>query len=80
MFYGRIFAADFLRLLACAEVRVKDTWKLIDKLNWQVVYDGRILWEERLKLWLKPRPIWCPERLWVKLVNLVLHQSIQRLP
>lgn len=36
------------------------------------------LWEETLRLHLKPKPNWCPDRLWAKLVNLVITQSSQR--
>ena len=36
------------------------------------------IWEETLRLHLKPKPAWCPDRLWAKLVNLVITQSTQR--
>jgi hypothetical protein len=36
------------------------------------------LWEETLRLHLKPKPDWVPDRLWAKIVNLVVTQSSQR--
>ena len=38
--------------------------KVIDEYVHKVDLDGRLLWEEKLRLHIKPRPAWCPETLW----------------
>ena len=54
--------------------------KELDSLVYKVTYgpEGeKTLWEHKLKLWLRPKPQWCPNKLWVKLVSLVLLQTIE---
>jgi hypothetical protein len=49
----------------------------LDELHYKVTNGPEgvnTLWERKLELWIKPRPSWCPEKLWAKLVNLVVHQ------
>jgi hypothetical protein len=54
--------------------------KVIDELFYKVTY-GPIgeatLWEHKLRLHLKPKPVWCPLGLWLKIVALVLVQSFE---
>jgi len=52
--------------------------EVIDEYVHKVDFQGKLIWEEHLRLHLKPRPKWCPEKLWIRLVNLVITQSSQR--
>lgn len=52
--------------------------EVIDEYVHKVTIDKAIIWEEHLRLHIKPRPKWCPENLWRKLVALVLIQSVQK--
>lgn len=65
--------------LACIEVPMNNVSVLIDELVYKLTREESILWERKLQLWLRPQPSWCPDRLWKKLVNLVLLQTIQQL-
>jgi hypothetical protein len=52
--------------------------KLLDELIYKVTIgpEGEhTLWEHKLKLWLKPKPSYIPDALWIKLVGLVLYQT-----
>ncbi len=52
--------------------------KLLDELLYKVTYGPqgeKTLWEHKLQLWLKPKPSYIPEKLWIKLVGLVLYQT-----
>lgn len=56
--------------------------KIVDQLVYKVIYgpEGEsVLWEHKLRLHLRPKPAWCPLRLWAKLVSLVLVQSYEGL-
>lgn len=44
------------------------TFKVTNKMD--------LLWEERLKLRLNPKPSWMPKFVWVWLIRLVLTQEI----
>lgn len=53
--------------------------KVIDELHYKIT-DGRAtVWETKLRLHLKPKPDFIPQRLWAKIVNLVVVQSDQSL-
>lgn len=51
---------------------------VIDEYVHAVDLRGKVIWEEHLRLHIKPRPQWCPEKLWARLVNLVVNQSVAR--
>lgn len=52
--------------------------EVIDELVHKAVIEKAVIWEDHLRLHIKPKPAWCPDRLWAKLLNLVLIQSTQR--
>lgn len=59
---------------------IKDLGKVIEELLYKATYgpEGEnTIWEHKLRLHLKPKPNWCPDKLWAKLVSLVLVQSKQ---
>lgn len=41
----------------------------------QITTEKAILWEEHLKLYIKPRPAFIPEAMWIKMLDLVLFQT-----
>ena len=50
---------------------------LIDQLRIEVEAarsKGMKLWEERLQLWIRPRPNWMPSATWNWIIGLVLNQ------
>jgi hypothetical protein len=51
--------------------------KLITELTYKITHEKGVLWEERLKLYMKPKPNWMPDRVWAKIVGLVLYQTIE---
>ena len=50
---------------------------LLDELTIKINC-GHLVWEEKLKLYLRPKPVYIPIGLWSKLVRLVLLQVIQK--
>ena len=55
--------------------------KVLDELHIKISAEhskGRLVWEEKLRLHLRPKPKWCPDGLWAKIVGLVVVQSIER--
>ena len=52
--------------------------KVIEELTYKIQMDKASIWEEKLKLHMKPKPSWMPTSLWAKIVNLVLIQSVER--
>lgn len=51
----------------------------ITRLTIRVTADECILWEDELKLYMKPKPKWIPLILWGKLVSLVLYQTKRKI-
>lgn len=61
--------------------------KIVDELTYKVTLDEltyyasygskgeKTLWEHKFRLHVRPKPAWCPDRLWAKLLSLVLVQS-----
>ena len=49
--------------------------KTIAEQTQKITFDQKTAWEHVLRLHIRPRPSWCPEPLWVKVVNLVLVTS-----
>lgn len=61
---------------------LKDLGKIIDEMVYKVTSgpNGQhTLWEKKMRLHIKPKPAWCPDKLWAKLVSLVVIQSEQKL-
>lgn len=50
--------------------------KVLDELNIKIQM-GKLVWEERLRLHLNPKPKWLSDSLWHRLVQLVVSQSIK---
>jgi hypothetical protein len=50
--------------------------KTLDEFHIQI-HMGHLMWEEKLKLHLRPRPSWCSQSVWGKIVSLVVVQSVQ---
>ena len=49
----------------------------LDELMYKATYGPEgcyTLWERKLELWIKPKPKWCPPKLWTKLLGIVLVQ------
>lgn len=51
---------------------------VIDEITFKMMHEKYRLWEEKLKLHLKPKPKWLPIKIWSKLVNLVVFESSQK--
>ena len=51
---------------------------LLDDVVFKVVSKRDTLIEERLALWIRPRPAWCPTWLWGRLLSLVLVRTESR--
>lgn len=49
--------------------------KVLDEVVFKFSHEQSVIWEERLRLHLRPRPYWMPKRLWCVIVNLVVLQS-----
>jgi len=50
---------------------------LVDQLRIEVEAartKGLKLWEERLQLWIRPKPDWIPKHIWQWLISLILVQ------
>jgi hypothetical protein len=52
--------------------------EVIEEYVHKVDLQGKLIWEEHLRLHINVRPKWCPEKLWQKLVCLVVNQSVVR--
>jgi hypothetical protein len=52
--------------------------KVIEEYVSRVTLNEKLIWEEKLRLHIKPKPSWCPEKLWQKLVVMVVHQTSER--
>ena len=52
---------------------------VIDDYIHRVDFEGRKVWEEHLRLHIKPKPSWMPLKLWSHLLTLILTQSVERL-
>lgn len=50
---------------------------IIDELNIKI-HMGHLVWEEKLKLHLRPKPKYLSDELWAKIVSLVLIQSVEK--
>ena len=55
------------------------TGKTIEEITIKIVHQQKTLWEQKLRLHMRPKPAWMPPRLWAHIVGLVLVQSEQRL-
>lgn len=51
--------------------------KLLDELTIKIDV-GHQIWEEKLKLWVRPKPKYLSDSLWQRLVSLVLIQSVEK--
>lgn len=54
---------------------IPDVSSKITELVYKVTSHKNTLWEEKLSLYIRKRPAYIPERLWNKLINLVLIQT-----
>ncbi len=52
-----------------------DFGKIIEEYVAKTAIGHAIIWEEKLRLHVKPKPAWCPDLLWAKICSLVLVQS-----
>lgn len=53
---------------------------LIDQLSIEVHAartKGLKLWEEKLELWIRPRPRFVPKCIWYRLIKIVLIQEVR---
>ena len=51
--------------------------KVLEELVVRFQAEKRTLWEEKVRLHLKPRPQWLPEWAWRRMVRTVLVQSVE---
>lgn len=51
---------------------------IVTELTYKMAHEKATLWEERLRLHVKPKPAWMPDSLWQKIVGMVLVQSSYR--
>lgn len=52
--------------------------EIIAQQTQRVTMDKAVLWEDVLRLHIKPKPAWMPMSVWAKLLDMVLIQSVQR--
>ncbi len=57
---------------------MKDIGTLVDELTYKVIHEKASLWEEKLKLYIKPKPTWMPMTIYKLLLDLVFIQTIER--
>ena len=50
----------------------------VTEMVYRVAIQKQTAWEERMRLYIKPRPRWMPERVWRRLVQLVFVQTSTR--
>lgn len=52
--------------------------KIIAEQTQRIQMEQTEAWERVLRLHIRPKPAWMPERLWAHLLNLVLHQTVTK--
>ena len=50
--------------------------KVITEQAYRFQFEKMTMWEEHLRLHLKPKPPWCPGFFWEWMVKQILHQEI----